>query len=99
MLLTDSVLVQNKNGEIFRPSDVGEPVEIVGSWTLEFSNGATLTTFNTTSFRLFTSGYASTFYVTLDNLLKASKLGLNNPIKKLIIAPNHFGIFITKKRI
>lgn len=80
LLLTDSVLVQNENGDIFRPSDVGEPVEIVGSWTLEFSNGATLTTFNTTSFRLFTSGYASIFYVTLDNLLKASKLGLNNPI-------------------
>ena len=42
LLIGDSVLVQRGN-DIVRPSDIGTPVEIAGTWTLKFNNGATLT--------------------------------------------------------
>ena len=42
LLIGDSVLVQ-RGKDIVRPSDIGTPVEIAGTWTLKFNNGATLT--------------------------------------------------------
>ena len=78
MLLGDSVLVQNEKGEIFRPSDVGEPVDIMGAWTLKFNNCAVITTFETSEFRTFKSSTREG-YTKLNNLNRNDTLGYREP--------------------
>lgn len=71
MLVGDSVLLQ-KGDKIFRPSDVGEPVEIAGTWTLRFNNGAIITTVGKTLFMTAEDAQKTFNWTSLDNLSRYS---------------------------
>ena len=78
MLIGDSVLLQRGN-DIFRPSDVGTPVEIAGTWTLRFNNGVSITTTGDTQFMELSTNRTVEDWVSLDNMSRFTCLGYREP--------------------
>ena len=78
MLIGDSVLLQ-KGKKIFRPSDIGTPVEIAGTWTLRFNNGTLITTTGATQFKELYQDATAENWITLDNMSRFTSLGYREP--------------------
>lgn len=77
MLVGDSVLLQDKDNNILRPSDIGKAIKVADTWTLVFNNGAKITTTGETKFQTNYNGNPE--FVSLDNMSRATMFGSITP--------------------
>ncbi len=80
MLVGDNVFVEvNKN--IFRPSDIGQPVTVSNVWTLKFNYGIVLNIFGSPEFLV--DSYENSdrlAWLSLDNISSSTRFGARNPL-------------------